>query len=85
MQVFVAGATGRTGARVVRELLKAGFRVRAGARSVEEAQKALEVAESYGLLTPEMVKRLQVVPVDITKPDTLRAAIGPARKVCNGY
>ena len=31
--VFVAGATGKTGIRIVRELLEAGFKVRAAARA----------------------------------------------------
>lgn len=37
LQVFVAGATGETGCRVVRELLSAGFSVRAGVRDAEGA------------------------------------------------
>lgn len=40
---FVAGATGKVGSRAVRELLKLGFRVRAGVRS---AQKAEALAQS---------------------------------------
>ncbi len=43
-----------------RELLDAGYRVRAGARDVEAAQKAVKVASTYGLLTQEMLQRLQV-------------------------
>ena len=35
--VFVAGATGRLGARIVRELLSQGFKVRAGVRNMEKA------------------------------------------------
>ena len=35
--VFVAGATGRTGIRVVRALLEAGCTVRAGVRDVAKA------------------------------------------------
>lgn len=42
-QVLVAGATGRTGARVVRELLKRGFKVRAAVRDVADAKQAVEV------------------------------------------
>ena len=40
--VFVAGATGRTGQRVVRELVKRGVSVRAGVRSMEKGQAALK-------------------------------------------
>ncbi|MGQ3164894.1 MAG: NmrA family NAD(P)-binding protein [Agrobacterium sp.] len=81
MQIFVAGATGRLGARVVRELLAAGFKVRAGARDVEAAQKAVDVAEAYGLLSARQLQQLEIVEVDITQPDTLRQAIGNASKV----
>ncbi|KAL6764668.1 hypothetical protein V8C86DRAFT_1360984 [Haematococcus lacustris] len=79
--IFVAGATGRLGARVVRELLAAGFKVRAGARDVEAAQKAVDVAEAYGLLSVRQLQQLEIVEVDITQPDTLRQAIGNASKV----
>lgn len=58
--VFVAGATGRLGARCVRELLAAGFRVRAGVRSAEKAEEYLAIATSYGLLSREEIGRLQV-------------------------
>ncbi|XP_059076018.1 protein TIC 62, chloroplastic isoform X3 [Cryptomeria japonica] len=40
--VFVAGATGKVGSRTVRELLKLGFRVRAGVRSLQKAEPLLE-------------------------------------------
>ena len=36
--VFVAGATGKLGSRIVVELLNQGFRVRAGVRDVQEAE-----------------------------------------------
>eukprot|EP00983_Pelagomonas_calceolata_P128102 1161477-Pelagomonas_calceolata.AAC.2 len=44
--VFVAGSTGRVGARIVRELLAQGYTVRAGCRNVESAQEAIDVAEA---------------------------------------
>ena len=43
--VFVAGATGRTGSRAVKELLASGYRVRAGVRS---AAKFTETFSSVG-------------------------------------
>ena len=58
--MFVAGATGRLGARVVRELLGAGYRVRAGVRSAEKADDFIQIATSYGLLSKEELGRLQV-------------------------
>ncbi|CAM6086535.1 unnamed protein product [Calypogeia fissa] len=42
--VFVAGATGKVGRRVVRELVQLGFTVRAGVRDVEKAQFLVEFA-----------------------------------------
>lgn len=80
-QVFVAGATGRTGARVVRELLKAGYRVRAGVRNVAAAEQSVEVAEAYGLLNASDKKRLDIIEYDLSKPETIKQAIGSANKV----
>ncbi|KAG2435610.1 hypothetical protein HYH02_011901 [Chlamydomonas schloesseri] len=79
--VFVAGSTGRTGARVVRELLAAGFTVRAGARNVESAEAALNVAAAYGIIKPDQLKRVTVVPFDLEKPAEFDAAIGSANKI----
>lgn len=78
--VFVAGATGRCGGRVVRELLQAGYAVRAGVRSVDGARAELEVAEAYGLLNPGQIQRLQLVPFDLTRPADMREAIGGATR-----
>ena len=58
--VFVAGSTGRLGARIVRELLGTGFKVRAGVRSAEKAETFLNIASTYGLLTKDELSRLQV-------------------------
>ncbi|GLI70199.1 hypothetical protein VaNZ11_015011 [Volvox africanus] len=79
--VFVAGATGRTGARVVRELLELGFTVRAGARSVEAAESALAVAATYGIIKPDQSRRVTVVPFDLGNVDGFAEAIGNANKV----
>jgi hypothetical protein len=81
-QVFVAGATGRLGARIVRELLKQpGIKLRAGVRDVEKAATYLQIAVDQGLLPADASKRIALVPVDVTKPETLKAAIGNAGKV----
>ncbi|KAK9817799.1 hypothetical protein WJX72_002337 [[Myrmecia] bisecta] len=79
--VFVAGATGRLGARIVRELLAQGLRVRAGARNVEQARNFVATAATYGLLSPDAVRRLEVVSVDLEKQETIAPAIGNAGKV----
>ncbi|KXZ53376.1 hypothetical protein GPECTOR_7g1272 [Gonium pectorale] len=70
--VFVAGATGKTGRRVVQQLRAAGFAVRAGVRT---RSKALEL----GLAADPGVT---VVEADVTKgADVLLAAIGDAQAV----
>nr|XP_025692507.1 platelet-activating factor acetylhydrolase IB subunit alpha [Arachis hypogaea] len=47
--VFVAGATGRVGSRTVRELIKHGFKVRAGVRSAERAGPLIKSVEQMKL------------------------------------
>ena len=39
--MFVAGATGRLGVRIVRELLAQGYKVRAGVRNAEKAEVSI--------------------------------------------
>lgn len=65
----------------MRELLKAGFRVRAGVRDVKAAEASVEVAEAYGLLTTQQIKQLQIVPFDLSDVASMKKAIGGARKV----
>lgn len=64
LPVFVAGATGNTGARVVKELQSRGFSVIAGARNTEKATK----------LFPSGAK---IVPFDVEKlsSDEMAAAL----------
>ncbi|GIL89556.1 hypothetical protein Vretimale_1887 [Volvox reticuliferus] len=70
--VFVAGATGNTGRRVVQQLRQAGLSVRAGVRSTEKAM-ALGFGADPGI---------KIVEADVTKGiDTLVAAIGDAQAV----
>ncbi|RYR70059.1 hypothetical protein Ahy_A03g016579 [Arachis hypogaea] len=47
--VFVAGATGKVGSRTVRELIKLGFKVRAGVRSAERAGPLIKSVEQLKL------------------------------------
>lgn len=65
MKAFVAGATGETGQRIVKELVNAGIPVRALVRNLEQGQS---------LLPPEA----ELVLGDVLKPDSLREAIGDA-------
>ncbi|CAN6447979.1 unnamed protein product [Victoria cruziana] len=79
--VFVAGATGRVGSRTVRELLKLGYRVRAGVRSRERAKslvesvEKLEVGSSASAKSTPAVEKLEIVECDLEKPSEIAAAI----------
>lgn len=82
MQVFVAGATGRLGCRVVLEILRnKKLKVRAGARNPQEARELVKTATEYGLLSAEQARRLTVVPVDLEDEDSIAPAVGNAGKV----
>ncbi|CAM8997605.1 unnamed protein product [Rhodiola kirilowii] len=78
--VFVAGATGRVGSRTVRELLKLGFRVRAGVR-IPRKQKLL-VSRKFKMLARQFsvrnsaIERLELVECDLEKPETIGPALG---------
>ena len=63
MKAFVAGATGETGGRIVKELVERNIPVRAMVRDLEQAKAIL----------PDSV---QIVVGDVLKPETLREAIG---------
>ncbi len=63
MKAFVAGATGETGRRIVKELVRRNIPVRAMVRNLDKARE---------ILPPEA----QLVVGDVLKPDTLAAAIG---------
>lgn len=41
-KVFVAGATGKTGKRIVEQLLSRGFAVKAGVRDVDKAKTSFK-------------------------------------------
>ena len=70
--VFVAGATGETGSRTVRALVRAGYAVRAGVRSRDKAE-ALGLASLPGVT---------IVDADLlTQPAALATAIGAATAV----
>lgn len=62
MKAFVAGATGETGRRIVKELVERNIPVRAMVRDLEQARAVLPSA--------------QLVVGDVLKPETLSEAIG---------
>eukprot|EP01024_Parvocaulis_polyphysoides_P001456 TRINITY_DN10386_c1_g1_i4.p2 TRINITY_DN10386_c1_g1~~TRINITY_DN10386_c1_g1_i4.p2 ORF type:complete len:486 (-),score=54.70 TRINITY_DN10386_c1_g1_i4:451-1884(-) len=79
--VFVAGATGRLGSRIVKELLVKGFKVRGGVRSQEKAKEFLKLVKDYELLSREEIRRLEFIEFDLEIPETIAQAIGKASKV----
>lgn len=83
LQVFLAGATGRLGARILRALLEAdpAVKVRAAARNTARGQAFLDTAVGIGALPADAAGRVSVVEVDLTNGEDIRAAIGGASKV----
>ncbi|KAK8953022.1 hypothetical protein KSP40_PGU002610 [Platanthera guangdongensis] len=78
--VFVAGATGQSGARIVFTLLRQGFSVRAGVPDLASAQDLARLAATYRTISPEESRRLNAVEVSLADPDSVAKAIGPATK-----
>uniref|UniRef100_M1AEY0 Tic62 protein n=1 Tax=Solanum tuberosum TaxID=4113 RepID=M1AEY0_SOLTU len=81
--VFVAGATGRVGSRTVRELLKLGFKVRAGVRSAQRAQPLVKSVEQIKIENTtdggaKAIEKLEIVECDLEKSDQIRPALGDA-------
>ncbi|CAA7013756.1 unnamed protein product [Microthlaspi erraticum] len=65
-KVFVAGATGKTGKRIVEQLLSRGFAVKAGVRDLDKAKSSFKPDPS-----------LHIVRADVTEgPEKLAEAIG---------
>ncbi|KAG6487598.1 hypothetical protein ZIOFF_056186 [Zingiber officinale] len=81
---FVAGATGRVGSRLVRELLKLGFRVRAGVRNAQRAEPLLQSVRQMkldletGTSGTEPAEKLEIVECDLEKKGDILPAIGNA-------
>ncbi|KAK9819343.1 hypothetical protein WJX74_008712 [Apatococcus lobatus] len=71
-EVFVAGAAGQLGVRVVLQLLDAGIKVAAGVPDKEEAQNLLNFAKTYELIKKDNQSKLRLVEVD---PTTLVSSI----------
>lgn len=63
MKAFVAGASGETGRRIVKELVRRGIAVRALVRDVDKARQ---------VLPPET----ELIIGDVLQPESLKAAIG---------
>ncbi|KAF7840910.1 protein TIC 62, chloroplastic [Senna tora] len=79
--VFVAGATGRVGSRTVRELIKLGFRVRAGVRNAQRAETLVRSVGELKLEGSQAVEMLEIVECDLEKGDGIASALGNASTV----
>ena len=79
--MFVAGGSGRLGARIVRELLNKGFKVRVGVRDQAQGENLLRTAIDYGLITSDAGRKAQIVEFDLLDEATIGPAIGNASKV----
>lgn len=73
MTILVSGATGFVGGAISRALLDAGESVRAMTRSAAKAEAAFSTSEGGRSALSE--GRLTFVEADVTKPDTLSAAV----------
>lgn len=80
-QVFVAGATGQTAIRIVKELLEDGYKVVGGVSDIEEAQEILAVAKQLELIPKSSASNLQLVEVDFNDADDLASRIPKRIKV----
>ncbi|KAL2477194.1 protein TIC [Forsythia ovata] len=83
--VFVAGATGKVGSRAVRELLKLGFKVRAGVRNIQRAESLVQSVESMKLEDvageTQPIDKLELVECDLEKRNQIGPALGNASSV----
>lgn len=80
--VFVAGSTGKVGSRTVRELLKLGFRVKSGVRSVQRAESLVQSVKEMKLDDgTQSIEKLEIVECDLEKRDKIEPALGKASVV----
>ncbi|KAK9677877.1 hypothetical protein RND81_11G173600 [Saponaria officinalis] len=81
--VFVAGATGKVGSRTVRELLKMGFRVRAGVRNAQRAETLIQSVRdmNFDSTGVQPIEKLEIVECDLEKPDQILPALAYASVV----
>lgn len=76
--VFVAGASGRVGQRIVKECARAGYTVRAGVRTREKGADLMEDFKNEGYLTAQELRKIRIEEFDLFEPDTVAPAIGNA-------
>jgi NAD(P)H-binding len=76
--VFIAGATGRLGSRIVKQALLAGYRVRAGVRTAEKGEQLVEQIDEVDGLSPNERRLITCVEFDLLDKDSIASAIGNA-------
>lgn len=74
--VFVAGATGNTGKRIVSELLRKGFRVRAGCRDIAKAKLALPSGDDIDFVLADVTQGAEKLAQAIRGVDAVVVATG---------
>ncbi|GAB2214755.1 hypothetical protein Droror1_Dr00019118 [Drosera rotundifolia] len=79
--VFVAGAAGVLGVRIVVALLRRGFRVRAGVSDLGDAQELARFGATYKIISSDESRRLNAVESTFEDPESIAKAIGNASKV----
>jgi len=72
--IFVAGASGRTGQRVVRELLQSGAKVKAGIRESSNA-KAKEIFFNAEFMDQGLTDSLELYPIDLENQSQISEAL----------
>ncbi|XP_058109520.1 protein PLASTID TRANSCRIPTIONALLY ACTIVE 16, chloroplastic [Magnolia sinica] len=79
--VFIAGATGQFGIRIVPTLLRQGFAVRAGVPELSSAQELARLAAKYKIISSDESRRFNAVQSAFQDPESIAKAIGNASKV----
>ncbi|KAL8154077.1 hypothetical protein V2J09_011837 [Rumex salicifolius] len=79
--VYVAGANGQVGVRIVQALLRQGFKVRAGVSDLSAAQELARFAALYKVISKEEAKSLNAVQSTFDDAESIAKSIGNASKV----
>ncbi|KAK9867559.1 hypothetical protein WJX84_011039 [Apatococcus fuscideae] len=80
-EIFVAGAAGQLGVRVVLQLIDAGFKVVAGVPDLEEAQAQLNFAKTYELIKKDNLSKLRLAEVDLGNEGSLASEMSRGGQV----
>lgn len=75
-KVFVAGATGQTGIRIVKELIAQGFKVRAGVRDIESAKSIIPRDADVELVQADVTESANKLATAIGEVEAVICATG---------